>query len=53
MEFIHIDGEDKPMIIYKPYIYATIYDCNVCYAIVKGNNIQIVEKENKKKKKGK
>lgn len=32
-EFVHVDGEDEPYILYKPYVYATVIECSNHYAI--------------------
>lgn len=46
MEFVTIEGDDKPKIMYTPYIYATIQDYSNCYVVVKNrNNIRVIEKE--------
>ena len=48
MDFAYVEGERHPMIIYKPFIYATVYDCHVCYAVEKKGKIKIYSKETRK-----
>lgn len=48
MDFAYVEGERKPMVIYKPYIYATIYDCHTCYAIERNNKVKIIDKKTRK-----
>ena len=56
MEFVTIEGDDKPKIMYTPYIYATIQDYSNCYVVVKNrNDMKVIEKKpiEKERKNGK
>lgn len=37
MEFVRIDGEMEPMVLYKPYIFAKVYENEVGYIIERKN----------------
>lgn len=50
MEFVRFEGEKEPKVIYTPYIYATVYDCHVCYAVVKNGKVEVFEKKDKNKR---
>lgn len=46
MEFVTIEGDNKPKIMYTPYIYATIQDYSNCYVVVKNrNDMKVIEKK--------
>ena len=39
MEFVHIDEESIPRVIYTPYIYATINEYSTYYTVQKGRKL--------------
>lgn len=47
MEFINIEGESTPHIIYKPYIYNTIIECSNHFTIFCPNGEIKVKRKNK------
>lgn len=53
MEFIFIEGEAKPQMLYTPYVHTRIVEYSTFYKIYSNNLLSIVKKENvggKKKK---
>lgn len=51
MEFVFIEGEEKPKMIYTPCVYAKIHEYSIYYIVDNGKDIKVVNKENKNKKK--
>lgn len=47
MEFIHIDGDPKPKVMYTPYIYSEITDCSFYYVIKDPKGYKIKYKDKK------
>lgn len=47
MEIITINGENEPKILYKPYVYATVIDCSIFYAIWRNREMKIYKKKDK------
>jgi stage V sporulation protein S len=53
MEFVDVDGENMPYVMYKPYMYKKIVDCSRYYTIFHHNYTEInfeFKKENDKMK---
>lgn len=42
------DNEDNPLLVYKPYVYATIIDCNKFYGVFERGKFKVVEKKGTK-----
>lgn len=53
MDFVYVEGEDTPKIIYAPYIYAKIDIYERYYSVDNGKKIELVEIDVKKTKKKK
>ena len=47
MEFIHIDGEERPKILITPYIYAIVIECSLHYMIYEKGKPKIIDKKRK------
>lgn len=45
MEFIQFEGENRPRIVYTPYVYSSIVDCSKHYTIFTRGLVKVVEKE--------
>lgn len=46
MEFVFIEGMDKPQIMYTPYVHTRIEEYSTFYKIYSGNLMSIKKKEN-------
>ena len=51
-ELIFIDGEEKPKLMYTPYVYAIINEYSACYTVKKGDKITVVNKKREENKHG-
>lgn len=47
MDFIYISGEERPKVIYEPYIYATMYECSKHYIIFSRRKVKMIKKKGK------
>lgn len=47
MEFVNIDGESEPMILYKPYIYAEVKDFSIFYLVKDKKGYKTIYKDKK------
>ena len=45
MEFVTIEGESKPQMIYTPYVYAIVRDFSTFYTVDNGREVITVKKE--------
>lgn len=42
-----VEGDDKPKVMYTPYIYATVSDFSTFYKVDYGKHVEIIKKEDK------
>lgn len=49
-EFVFVSGEEKPQIMYTPYIYAIVRDFSTFFTVDNGREIKVVYKVEEKKK---
>ena len=49
MEFVHVEGEEIPRVMYKPYVYKHIIDCsNHCFIYCQNGKVDIQKFNNEK-----
>lgn len=43
-EFVFIEGERKPKIVFTPYVYAVIREFSTFFTVDNGKEIKVIEK---------
>lgn len=50
-DFVMIEGDNKPKMIYTPYIWAVIREYSLCYTVDNGKEITVIEKKQRRRSK--